>query len=228
MASRSDDAVASQQGTPAREKTSKSRRNSNKAATPPQTPGVSTPAPATASSSSSSIPTPPSSGRSTVHANRHHRRPSAALRAARAFLSSPPSPLSPPAAPSPPTSPPTTLRRLAWPSAAAGVSSAAMPSTPRIPREETPEVAQIPADQVFCACCDNGDLDVREGGKGKQQATNSQDQSAVQCAVHGDGQTIQTAQLAQSNRSHPPREREREAGSLTKVEAQREFLCPQI
>jgi hypothetical protein len=239
MATRSDDAAASQRSTPARNKSSKSGRTDN-TDTPPQTPGVSIPAStaaiASSSSSSSSMPTPPSSGRSTAHANRHHRHPSAALRAARVFLSSPPSPLSPPAAPSPPTSPSTTQRQIVWPSASAAsgasaataetsaTSAATMPSTPRIPREETPEVSQIPADQAFCACCDNGDPYAKDedSGKGKQRATTSgQGQPAVYCAVHGDGQAGQTVQTTSL------RPRGREPGSLTKMEAQREFLSLQ-
>ncbi|KJR88213.1 uncharacterized protein SPSK_07817 [Sporothrix schenckii 1099-18] len=244
MASRKDDASAAQHDTPARDKLRKTGHSSsaNKTDTPPQTPdasasaSASTPALAISPLSFSSLPTPPSSGRpgfgsSYSGADRQHRRPAAAFRATRAFLSSSPSPLSPPAAPSPPTSPPSALRRLASPmlSSAAAAAAAteattaateattAMPATPRISRSGTPEIAQIPTNQAFCDCCDDND---RHGpstdDQGKQQGPLAATSGQGRCAVHGGSQAVQNA-VAQTSH-HPPGERA--SGSLNKVEAQ--------
>ncbi|EPE10546.1 hypothetical protein F503_05641 [Ophiostoma piceae UAMH 11346] len=168
------------------------------------------------------LPTPPSSGANQRLRLRRQDPPTASqTQPTRALSPTPaPAPEQLPHAPSPPP-----LRRQSLP-------QTAVPNTPRISREESPDVLPLPHGQQFCSCCRRRPDQTDQTGQGHVQTEQEATDGTSTCAVHStqsrgssrssQGSGSQTGSLdSQGSKSGGHADRHsRESDSLSKMDSQ--------
>lgn len=175
-----------------------------------------TPAPTRSQQYSSVLPTPPSTGQSQRPRLRHSLRIAARRQRVQeeettesTRVTSPSPVLAPeqlPRAPSPP------LHRQ-YP-----------PQTPRISREDSPDVTPLPQNQQFCSCCPrpSGQINASTGEAASEDTSREATTTVARCIAHqspargsSDSQDSQTGSQTESHSG--------ESDSLSKMDRQRKF-----